>query len=192
MFMGAVGRTESRGRWWGQNKCTEIIEVPEPRCPGHVLGWPREARHQVQSNVAGEPLWRTWLSELGSEGRKRKRLKQSTKVKTLQTYSARSWAEGPAWEQRTGEQARAEGERIRENSGEHLPCHSLPPSLGLRFQFPKHARSKLFPESPNMPRMHTFLLFLLSHVPILLSGWQQIERLREHTQAHACPLANHC
>ena len=158
--------------------------VTRPWCPGRVLGWLREERHQVQQNVAGEPSWRTWLSELGFEGRKRKRLKQSTKEKTLQTYSARSWAEGPDWEQRTGEQARG--------AGEHLPCHSLPPSFGLRFPFPKHAKSKLFLESSNMLRMHSILLFLLSHVPILLSGWQQIERLREHTQAHACPLTNHC
>lgn len=89
-------------------------------------------------------------------------------------------------------ESKPEEGRERENSGEHLPCRSLPPSLGLRFQFPKHARSTLFLDSSNMLRMHSFLLFLLSHGPILHSGWQQIERLREHTQAHACPLPNPC
>ena len=91
-----------------------------------------------------------------------------------------------------GSWLRTENWRASQRAGEHLPCRSLSPSFGLRFPFPKHAKSKLFLESSNMLRMHSILLFLLSHVPILLSGWQQIERLREHTQAHACPLTNHC
>lgn len=104
-------------------------------------------------------------------------------------YKILSWV---SW-QRTGEQTRVEGERQipQRTVGDTCLVISRPPSLGLIFQFPKHAGSKVFLEPSSISRMCSFLLFLPSHVPLLLSGWQQIERLMGHNKAGACPLPNH-